>query len=360
MSLIQDAQKKLGELFLVGFDGTELSDDTAAFISQAGIGGIILFSRNYQTPEQVGALVNQIQECRVDLPLWIAVDQEGGRVQRFKAPFTILPTAAEVAAANSPKLTFEIAEMCAKELAAVGVNLNFAPVADINTNPNNPIIGDRAYGSDEEEVTKHVTAIVRGHVVQGVQPCVKHFPGHGETDVDSHLALPKLRFSLEELKNRELKPFVKSFKSRCNMVMTAHILFEKLDPEVPITLSSKVLRDLLRKDLRYSKIIFSDDMEMQAITDHYGAEEAPLMAVKAGCDILIYRSEGAARKAYASLYKALDQEKLPADMVIEAANRSIEVKKEVLGAYQPVNIAEIKTKVGLPEHKALLERLKNP
>jgi beta-N-acetylhexosaminidase len=196
MALLDEAKKRLGELFIVGFAGLELSDDTAAFLSQAGIGGVILFAHNYESPAQVAELINRVQQCRAQLPLWIGVDQEGGRVQRFKKPFTLIPSAEKVAACGSPKLAFELGEMIGKELKAVGVNLNFCPVADINTNPKNPVIGARAYGSDEEQVSKYVTALVRGMLVSKVQPCVKHFPGHGDTSTDSHFALPRVSTSL--------------------------------------------------------------------------------------------------------------------------------------------------------------------
>ena len=247
MSTLDEAQNKLGELFLVGFDGETLSDDTSAFLSQAGIGGVILFSRNYKNPTQVAELINEVQECRAEFPLWISVDQEGGQIQRFKEGFTQFPTAKDIGNSSSPKVAFTVAEIMAKELRAVGVNLNFAPVADINTNPENPVIGDRSYGETEEKVTRLVTAMVRGLITNGIQPCVKHFPGHRDTSVDSHFDLPKVNTSLETLRDREFRPFVKCFKSRCNMVMTAHILNEAIDPDYPATLSKKTLTDLLRK-----------------------------------------------------------------------------------------------------------------
>jgi len=358
MSLVDTAKLNLGELFITGFDGLELGDETSAFISQSRVGGVLLFAKNYEKPEQVARLIQQIQECRTEFPLWISVDQEGGRVQRFKAPFTILPTGAAIGRTGSPKIAFEIAEVIAKELKAVGVNLNFCPVTDILTNPTNPVIGDRAYGSNDEDVSKMATAMVRGHITIGVQPCVKHFPGHGDTSLDSHFALPKVETSLKDLQEREFKPFLKAFKSRCNFVMTAHILNPNLDPEVPATLSSKVLQDILRKELRYNRIIISDDLEMQAITDHFGAEEAPLMALKAGCDLLIYRTEKAARHAYHSLSAALESGALAPETVLQAAERSKALKKEVLMPYKTPDIAEALKIIGCAEHQAIVEKVR--
>jgi beta-N-acetylhexosaminidase len=357
MSDLERAKRELGQLFMIGFAGLELSDDTSAFIAQAGIGGVILFAHNYESPGQVAELSNQVQECRTDLPLWISVDQEGGRVQRFKKGFTKIPDAASVAVTDSPKIAFELAELMASELRAVGINLNYAPIADINTNPKNPVIGNRAYGSTEEQVTKISSAIARGHLTQGVQPCVKHWPGHGDTSTDSHFALPRVDTTLAELEAREFRPFIKAFKSRCNFVMTAHVICSKIDPDRPATLSPLILRDILRKQIRYTKIIISDDMEMKAITDHYGAEDAPRMAIEAGCDMLIYRSEAAARAAYSALGKALDSGKLAPALVLEAAARIREVKQECLLPYQAVIIADLQSAIHTPENQAFVDQI---
>jgi beta-N-acetylhexosaminidase len=353
------ARKALGQLFIVGFNGLELSDETSAFFSQANIGGVILFSPNYENPGQVAELINQIQECRSDLPFWISVDHEGGRVQRFKKSFTRIPDAMSISAMDSPRLTFEVAETLAKELKAVGINMNFAPVADIHTNSKNPVIGARSFGTDEETVTKQITAMVRGQLVQKVQPCVKHFPGHGDTSTDSHFALPKVDTDLETLLNREFKPFLKAFRSHCSLVMTAHIICTQIDPDRPATLSHKILTEILRKQLRYSGLIISDDMEMKAITDHFGAEEAPRLAIEAGCDLLIYRSEAAARKAYAALLRALDSETLSPETVLAAERRIRALKKETLLPYAPVPVADISQKIGIPEHLSVVQKIED-
>jgi len=354
---LDDAKNLLGELFIIGFNGLELADDTAAFLSQARIGGVILFTPNYENPAQVAELINQVQECRTDHPLWISVDHEGGRVQRFRKGFTKIPEAAEIAAMNSPKLAFEIGEIMAKELKAVGINLNFAPVADINTNPKNPVIGNRAFGADEETVSKISNAMVRGHLVQKVQPCVKHFPGHGDTTVDSHFALPKIDTPLETLHNREFRPFSKAFKSHCSIVMTAHVMLPHIDPDFPATLSAKIIQGILRKYMRYTRLIVTDDMEMKAITAHFGASDAPRLALQAGCDILIYRSEGAARAAYASLLKDLETGKLAPEIVTLAAQRSRALKKEVLDPYHPAIVAEVTQRIGTLEHAEVISKV---
>jgi beta-N-acetylhexosaminidase len=359
MSSIEQARKALGQLFIIGFDGLDLSDETSSFLSQANIGGVILFAPNYESPGQIAELINAVQECRAEMPFWASVDHEGGRVQRFKKPFTRIPDAATIGASDSPKLAFELAEMMARELKAVGINVNFCPVVDIATNPKNPAIGNRAYAATEDQVSKMISAMVRGHCTQGVQPCVKHFPGHGDTVADSHLTLPRVETPLETLENREFRPFVKAFKSRCAMVMTAHILNPTIDPEFPATLSPKTIRDILRKNLRYTRVVVTDDMEMKAITDNYGAEDAPRLALQAGCDILVYRSEAAARHAYESLVKALEGGKLAPEIIFEAEARVRALKKDSIQPYHPVAIAELGQKIGTEESQALIQRIED-
>ena len=359
MTSRKDACKALGELFIMGFSGLELSEQTSSFITEAGVGGVILFSQNFENMGQLGELTNQIQDSRSNAPLWVSVDYEGGRVQRFKKGFTKIPDAASIGAMNSPRLTYEISELIARELKAVGVNLNFCPVGDIATNSKNPVIGNRSFGDTEELVSKMCTAMVRGHLTQGVQPCIKHFPGHGDTSTDSHFALPRIDTSLEMLQTREFNPFIKAFKSHCSMVMTAHILNPKVDPKFPATLSSRVLQDVLRKELRYNRIIISDDMEMKAIADHFGAEDAPRLALEAGCDILIYRSEAGARKAYEALIHAIEDGKLAPEVIFAADSRIKAYKKECLPSYQPLVIADIGKTIGTPEHQDIIDKVQD-
>lgn len=361
MSLVQDAKNQVGELILTGVTGHVLSADQAKFMRDARIGGAVYFGHNYDNPAQIAAFSNQIQDCRSashrDLPLFVAVDYEGGKVQRFRNGFTRIPDARTLAKNGTPAQVFAVAEIIAKELKAVGVNVNFCPVADINTNPANPVIGDRAFGDTEEIVSTYVTAMVRGHLTQGILPCVKHFPGHGETHLDSHFALPTVNTPLDVLKQREFKPFQKAFKSKCPLVMSAHIINPNIDPNLPGTLSAKTLKGILRQELRYSKVIVSDDLEMKAIADHFGVDDAPALALEAGCDLLCYRSETAARNAHEALMRALDTGKLKPETVFEAVARVHDLKKEMLLPFHPVSPEEAAGKVGLPESLDMIESL---
>ncbi len=359
MSNKKDACLALGELIITGFSGLELSENSANWISKYSIGGTILFAHNYENPAQVAELTNQIQECRQDLPIWVSVDHEGGKVQRFKKGFTRIPDAASIGAMGSPKLAFEVSEMMAKELRSVGINLNYFPIADILTNPKNPVIGNRSFGSSEDLVTKMCTAMLRGHLLNGVQACIKHFPGHGDTSTDSHFALPRIDTPLEILQDREFKPFIKAFKSKCSMVMTAHILNPKIDPQFPGTLSKIVIQDILRKQLRYDRLILTDDMEMKAITDHFGVNDAPVMALEAGCDLLTYRSQAAAENAYEACYKAIESGKLAAEKVLTAERRIKTLKKNFLENYQPIVVSEVGKYIGTPKNQEIVDKIED-
>lgn len=352
-------RKLLGQNFFIGFEGYELPASVEKFIKDNGIGGVTLFANNYESPAQVAELVNHIQSLSPELPLVIAVDYEGGRVQRFKKPFTKIPEARVIGEQDSPKLAFECGELMARELKAVGVNVVFAPVADINTNVKNPVIGRRAYGETEEQVTKMVSAVVRGFLTGGVQCVVKHFPGHGDTSQDSHFHLPKVTTPLETLLEREFKPFTKAFKSRCQLVMTAHIIVEALEPKLPATLSKKIVQDLLRKELRFRGLIFTDDMEMKAIADHFGAADAPLMALEAGCDILLYHTEPAQTVAFEGLLSKLTSPAGAAALTSleQSHQRLVEFKKETLLPYKPIYIPEISNVIGSPAHLAFAQTL---
>jgi beta-N-acetylhexosaminidase len=349
------AKELLGELFITGIEGHTLTDHDKDFLETHAIGGIILFSKNFQSPPQVASLISTLQTQRNELPLWISVDQEGGRVQRFKNGFTKLPTAEQIGNTNSPKIAFQIAELTAIELAQVGININYSPVADIMTNPNNPVIGDRAFGAQEDTVSKMVTATVRGLLTHGVQPCVKHFPGHGDTELDSHFDLPSVSTPASVLSERELKPFLKAFKSRCSMVMTAHIVNREIDKDWPATLSERTLQGLLRQELKYSRLIISDDMEMKAIVDHFGIEDSSRLAIAAGCDLLIYRTLKGAKIAYLSLLESIDSGKIDPLCIIESAQRSMDLKRQFFNAWRPLDPEQVPMELSNLEHQNLVK-----
>ena len=283
---MNDLIKLVGSHFIFGLEGTSVSDKTLSFIKKFQPAGFILMGHNCESPEQIFNLTTSLQKASVE-PLLMCVDQEGGRVKRLKSPFLQFPPASHLGQKNSPKLVFEAALSLADELRSVGINLDFAPVCDVLTNPKNEVIGDRAYASDLDVASALSSAMTRGLQKANVLACAKHFPGHGDTFVDSHIDLPRVSTSLEVLSTREFVPFKKCIKSGVASIMTAHVMCNDLDEKYPSTLSKKTL-DLLNYDLRFRGLIISDDMNMGALSKNYGEEEALIGATQAGIDLLLY------------------------------------------------------------------------
>lgn len=332
--------KELGQLIITGITGTTLSDDEREFLEKENIGGVILFSQNFETTAQLAELVNAIQSCRQDYPLFIGVDHEGGRVQRFKNPFTHFPSMADVALTDSPKLCFEISRIMSEELRACGVNLNFSPVCDIINDNQNKAIGDRSFGENEEVVSKFITAMIRGFQTHKLISCAKHFPGLGGVNKDTHNDIVISHKSLDELKKKDFVPFIKAIKARVEMVMMSHLTSDAIDPELPCSLSSKAY-SILRKDMKYNKLIMTDDMQMGAIAKRYSISEASVLAINAGADILCYRELITAKEALDSLKKNYKTKKIKSDDLTEKYKRIGSVKKTYLGEYNPVYIPDV-------------------
>lgn len=356
-----DLKKQVGQLFLVGFEGLQVPSDFEHAIREYHLGGTIYFKRNVESPVQLAMLSNQLQfECRSkDLsPLLIAIDHEGGKVDRLSPPFTHFPGMDLVGEIGSPKLAFHVGLAMGKELEAIGVNVDFAPVADVLTNPQNPIMAGRAFSSDPEMCAKMGSGVCRGLQKSGVAAVAKHFPGHGDTSEDSHLTLPSVERTLAESEAIEFVPFRRLIRSRVEGVMTAHILNRKLDPDFPATLSPKIINDILRAQLRFQKVVFSDDMEMKAISDNYGVEDSAVLAIKAGCDILIYRGDsGFPVAAYEAIIKAVEDRKLSKERIEISVQRILNLKKTYTQNLKPIEMAQLEKKIGLPEHQALAQAI---
>jgi beta-N-acetylhexosaminidase len=282
----------IGQHLMIGLSGATLTTEEKNFIAKYQVSGVSLFDRNLRDPKQIQELCRELQSlAKQSTPLFIGIDMEGGRVHRLKAPFTKWPALAKVGAINSPKLSFAFAHSMGQELAAVGLNLNYAPCLDTLTNPQNKVIGDRAISDKPEQVEKHVSALIRGYLKANIIPCVKHFPGHGNTFVDSHEDLPIEYTRREQLESRELIPFKKAVRSRVGLIMTAHILFKEIDPEWPVTLSDIFLKEILRTNLKYQGLIMTDDLGMKALSAKYDQRLIPVRALQAGCDLLLYCNE---------------------------------------------------------------------
>ena len=300
-AIVPDLDKKIGQMIMVGFRGTEISetDTIAQDISAGRVGGVILFNRdvelksdvrNITNPEQLARLTTQLHSYATEAPLLVAIDQEGGRVARLNPSngFAATQSAAELGAAGDTNATEAAAYQIGQTLAAMGINLNFAPVVDVNVNPDNPAIGrlGRSFSADPQAVTDHGLAYLAGLHKAGVLGCIKHFPGHGSAFNDSHYGVTDVT---DTTLPEELEPFRNIITARqCDIVMTAHIFNANLDAEYPATLSEKTIRGLLRTELGYNGVVITDDLQMAAIASQYGLETAVIKAVNAGVDILLF------------------------------------------------------------------------
>jgi beta-N-acetylhexosaminidase len=344
-----------GQLIISGIKGTSLLPEEIEFIKNEKLGGIVLFAHNFEDPAQLAELVNSIQKLRDEYPLFISVDQEGGRVVRFKKHFTQFPSMLDLAKTDSPKLVFEVHQILAKELAACGINLSYSPCCDILTNPDNTAIGDRAYGRDAETVEKYISAAIRGLQTNGVLACAKHFPGHGDTTQDSHFELPLVKTGLQVLKDREMIPFIKASKSRVEFMMMGHLMVDAIDNKLPTSLSPKAY-EFLRNETKFTKIVITDDMEMKAIADRFTIEEAAVMAINAGTDMLLYRFMEDAEKALKAIREATKKRVIKKEALLEKLGRVERCKKEYFSNYQPIYIPKIVDAFNTNDAKKIMDQ----
>ena len=353
----------LGELFVVGFGGYTVPESTQTLIADHGVGGVILFSRNIDDTEQVVGLNTSLYELAKarGAPLIVSVDQEGGRVARLRGLCSDVPSMRIVgkAAETDPEVPYRLGAMMARELLTLGFHWDFAPVADVDTNPDNPVIGERSFSRDPAVVGRLVARFIQGMQGAGVAACAKHFPGHGDTDTDSHLALPRLPHSLERLNAIELAPFVAAKDAGVASVMTAHVMFPALDDNEPATLSPVILKRLLRDQLGYDGVCVSDDLEMAAVAERYDVEVLVEKGLNAGCDLfLICHDNDKAARAIEAAHRLVDTGAVPRERAEEALRRVQAMKSRYVGAPAPPSMAEVKEIVRSAPHLALSDSLK--
>ena len=342
----------VGRRLIAGFDGRDINDEIRFALGELGAGGVILFTRNYEEPAQLRELVVRLRDLCVHDRLWVCVDQEGGKVQRFKEPFTAWPDMASFAEYGDPAMAGKFACFNARELRAVGIDWNFAPVADLNTRSDNPVIGRRSFSGDPSAAAEYVEAVVKGFQSEGVMACAKHFPGHGDTTADSHVDLPVDERDEERFRKVEFAPFQAAAQSGVASFMTAHVLYPAMDEKLPATLSSKIL-DMARQ-LPYRGLIVSDDLEMAAIADRYGMAEAGIMALSAGCDVLLCcRQAERQEDLLRGIYDAALSGKIPRQTMLDSSKR-IEwgLGRFPLKEMLPLN------EIGRGEHGELAERIR--
>ena len=348
-----------GNVIVCGFQGLEAPATVHRWLSEKSVAGLILFKRNIDSVTQASDLIAACTDgVDPELPELICVDQEGGRVARFKEPVVRLPPMRTLAAAGDAQLTRDAGRVLGSQLRAIGVNLDFAPVLDVDTNPMNPVIGDRAFGQTPEIVIEHALAFADGLRDGGVLSCGKHFPGHGDTDLDSHLALPTLRHDRARLNDVELRPF-RAAVDRLPSLMTAHVVFEAVDAEVPATMSPAAIGRLLREELGFEGAVFSDDLEMKAVTERYSIEEAGVSAIEAGCDLLLVCSDlDAAARLREALAAEADRSPSFGARLRDARARADALRRQVCDLPPAVSLQNALESPEAQSLRARLEQLK--
>jgi beta-N-acetylhexosaminidase len=359
-------RQKIGQLMVFGFQGdhsSNISDDIKYLIETYHVGGLILFGRNISKPVDILDLTASLQKFAKKSgqtsPLLICIDQENGMVRRLGEGTTSFPGAMLLAATGDEELTYEVGRATARELKALGINWNLAPVVDINNNPHNPVIGVRSFGETAGSVSRFAKASMQGMQSEGVITTLKHFPGHGDTHVDSHLALPVITHSLESLERLELVPFKKCMEEGADTVMSAHVYFPALETQEnrPATMSHKVITDLLRNKLGFNGVVTTDCMEMNAISDTIGTARGAVEAIKAGVDlIMISHLPSLQIETIEAIAKAVENGEIPESRIDESLKR-VQQLKETYFSWSDLNLEDmdlvVPDVVGCNEHVEL-------
>jgi beta-N-acetylhexosaminidase len=353
---------QIGQLLVAGFDGHQIPPELRSLAKEFGLGGVILFARNVGDPEQVAEVCFEASRLTPDLPPWVSVDQEGGRVARLKAPFTEWPPMATLGRSGDTRLAERFARALAAELKAVGITLDYAPVLDVHTNPKNTVIGDRALAEDAKDVARLGAAIIRTLQAEGIAACGKHFPGHGDTTADSHHELPLVEHPPERLREVEWVPFRAAADAGVATIMTAHVFVPALDDARPATLSRRVVTDLLRGELRFDGVILSDDLEMKAIAAAYEVPAAAVLAIEAGCDgaLICSGNHDTQAAALEALVHAVEEDRLRLSRVEDALKRQQRAKERFLAAAvaaRPPAARALRAALGRDEHRAVADEM---
>lgn len=351
-------RRDIGQFLIGSLPGTTIPVELRSLAREFDLGGVILFSRNIEAPEQVAELSAECEALGRDLPAWVSVDQEGGRVARLKEPFTKWPPMATLgrAGAQSERLAQRFARALAEELLAVGITLDYAPVLDIHTNPTNPVIGDRALADRADDVARLGRVIIRELQGAGLASCGKHFPGHGDTSADSHVELPLVDHPPDRLRAIEFEPFRAAIAEQVAFIMTAHVLVPSLDGQKPATLSPRVVQAILRDELQFDGVILSDDLEMKAVSAHYAVPEAAVEAVAAGCDaVLVCQGDvDLQARTLEALVRGVESGAIPSKRYDDAAMRLKRAKHRFLTKERPgpsARIRALRGVLGREEHQ---------
>ncbi|WP_413409263.1 beta-N-acetylhexosaminidase [Paenibacillus amylolyticus] len=324
-------EEKIGQMILAGVQGTTLDDQAKQMITNQKVGGIIFYANNVSTLEGTAKFVKSIKEANQSnpVPIFMSVDQEGGKVSRMPETVESIPSSRKVGETKDSALAETMGELLARQVQLAGFNVDFAPVLDVNSNPSNPVIGDRSFGSSAELVSRMGIAEMKGLRSEGIIPVVKHFPGHGDTSVDSHLDLPVVNKTEKQLAELEWIPFQAAVKEQVEAVMVAHILFPKLDPDHPASLSDVIIGEHLRGKFKYDGVVITDDLSMGAIAKNFKLDQAALATVKAGSDILLVaHSYESAKTIFDTLISAVKSGKITESRIDESVYRILALKQQ--------------------------------
>lgn len=323
--------EKIGQLLIVGFDGYEVNENIENLIKENHVGGVILFGNNIKSADQTIKLTNSLKSINSNnkIPLFISVDEEGGKVSRMPNEFRKIPSSGYIGKKNNENLSYNVGKVISKELKYLGFNMNFAPVLDVNSNPQNPVIGDRSFGNSTDLVTKLGIKTMEGLKNGNIIPVVKHFPGHGDTSVDSHVGLPLVNHDMKRLKEFELIPFKEAINNNADVVMVSHILLPKIDTEFPATMSKTIMNDILRNDLKFDGVIITDDMTMGAITNNYDISDACIKSINAGSDIVLVCHEYDNEiKVINSIKEAVKNKTITEERINESVYKILKLKEK--------------------------------
>jgi beta-N-acetylhexosaminidase len=368
----------MGQLLIGSFSGSDIPVELRSLAREFDLGGVTLFERlgNIESPEQVAGLAFDAKHLGVELPGWVGIDQEGGRVARLQSPFTIWPPMAVLGRSGDAGLAKKFAGALGAELAAVGISLDYAPVLDIHTNPKNPVIGDRALGERPDAVARLGRIIIEELQRAGIAACGKHFPGHGDTATDSHAELPIVEHSPDRLRAVEFEPFKAAIEADVTFIMTAHILAVALDEQNPATMSRAIVTDILRNELGFSRVIVSDDLGMKAIAQAYTPAEAAVAAIAAGCDSVLMCGTGSdaqiahQAEALEALIHAVEDQRLSLKQVEASLERNRQAKERFVHSqaampvasplaqgWRPPSLTQLRAVIGCEQHRVIAHEM---
>ncbi len=357
---LREIRRHAGQLAIVGFDGQQIPEELRSVAREFDLGGVILFQRNIAEPEQVIELSRETQALAREMPLWVSVDQEGGRVARLKRPFTEWPPMITLGRAGDERLADRFARALAAELKAVGISLDYAPVLDLRAASGASAIGDRALADRAEDAARLGRIIVRALQSEGVAACGKHFPGIGDVAGDPHEELPLLEHPLDRLEAVELLPFKAAIEADVAALMPAHVLVPALDELNPGSLSRAVVKDLLKDELRFGGLVLTDDLTMKAIARGWSLADATAGAIGAGCDAVLIGAPHAEEHVAAleAVIYAVEQGRLSERRVEDALARHRRVKERFLALpRQRPGRASLRGVLGRDEHQAIADEM---